>query len=377
MEFPWYSKKIPFLSQKEDDIDWAEVIVETEKNSVGFRAVKKDMRIVYRPPSGRWVVVRLPKQDVRRLKRIKGVKAVYDNKTICAQLFQATSRIGASAAWRLGYTGQGVGVAVLDTGVSPIDDFTMPENRIVAFHDFVRGRKQPYDDNGHGSHVIGIACGNGWSSQGKYTGIAPKSHIIALKILDENGQGNSAQALAAMEWILANQRKYNINVVNLSIGTNDKNSSLPLVRAVSLLCQKGITVVEAAGNQGSKSTAIARRPVQGDVITVGMWEETFEDQMLGRKRDKKSNYDITAPGKDIVSCLSPDYSFAVKGRDRRTVIDGHYIPMTGTSMATPMVTGAAALIIEKYPGIKPQEVKRLLMENTIDGRVDLEGIFSL
>ena len=98
------------------------------------------------------------------------------------------------------------------------------------------------------THVTGIVCGNGYASGGKYQGIAPESHIIAVKILDRYGQGNSAQAISGLRWIMDNATKYNIKVVNLSIGTNDRKINVPLMEAVNRLWSKGITVVAAAGN---------------------------------------------------------------------------------------------------------------------------------
>ena len=102
------------------------------------------------------------------------------------------------------------------------------------------------------THVTGIVCGNGHASEGKYQGIAPESNIISVKILDQNGQGNSAQAIAGLRWIMDNAKKYNIRVVNLSIGTNDHKINVPLMEAVNKLWFAGITVVAAAGNPDSR-----------------------------------------------------------------------------------------------------------------------------
>ena len=99
--------------------------------------------------------------------------------------------VNADYAYNLGLTGKGIGIAVLDTGLSPSEDFLLPVSRIAAFRDFVNEESKCYDDNGHGTHVSGIACSNGWMSQGKYCGIAPQAHIIAIKILDSSGRGLS------------------------------------------------------------------------------------------------------------------------------------------------------------------------------------------
>ena len=103
------------------------------------------------------------------------------------------------------------------------------------------------------THVTGISCGNGWNSGRLYRGIAPEAHIVSIKILDRNGQGNSVQAVNGLKWIMDNARKYNIKVVNLSIGTNDRKVNLPLTEAVERLWRMGIVVVAAAGNPDGRN----------------------------------------------------------------------------------------------------------------------------
>ena len=114
------------------------------------------------------------------------------------------------------YTGKGIGVAILDTGIYPHIDF---DSRICAFVDFILNKKIAYDDNGHGTCVAGILAGSGAASMGKYKGAAPGCHLVALKVLDRFGNGNKEDVLKAFEWILCNRQRYNIRIVNISVGT--------------------------------------------------------------------------------------------------------------------------------------------------------------
>ena len=263
------------------------------------------------------------------------------------------------------YTDQGVGIAFLDTGISAMADFSRPNNRIVAFRDFIAGRTQPYDDNGHGTHVAGIASGNGTLSNGKFSGIAPKSHIISIKILDKYGQGNSPHAISAIRWIMDNSAKYNIKIVNLSIGTNDRKINLPLKEAVESLWKHGIIVIAAAGNPNGKKPFFPPPSISPHIITVGSWEDKcyFTPPRSFSIFTKEESYlpDIWAPGEQIISVMSPNYSFALPNRDRRNIIGTHYIRMSGASMATPLVSGSAALLLERFPRAKPNEIKQLLL----------------
>ena len=113
-------------------------------------------------------------------------------------------------------TGRGVTAAVLDTGACPHRDF---DSRILAFEDFVHGRSRPYDDNGHGTHVLGILGGSGRASNGKFRGAAPGCGLIPLKVLDKNGNGSQETVIEAMQWILKYREKYHIRSVNTSVGT--------------------------------------------------------------------------------------------------------------------------------------------------------------
>lgn len=147
------------------------------------------------------------------------------------------------------YTGKGIGVCLLDTGLFSHRDFG---GRIRAFEDFLAFRKLPYDDNGHGTHVAGIIGGDGTMSGGKYKGIAPGCGLIGLKILDRLGNGSTEQVLQAFLWILKNRERYNIRVVNISVGTTCRTACdhKALIEGVDQLWDEGLVVVAAAGNQG-------------------------------------------------------------------------------------------------------------------------------
>lgn len=215
----------------------------------------------------------------------------------------------------------------------------------------------------HVTHVTGIACGNGYSSNGKYAGVAPKSNIISIKILDALGQGNSTQALAGIQWIIDNKEKYNIRIANLSIGTNDHSLNFPLIRAVNAAWDKGIVIIAASGNSDSKSGAVSAPGMSKKIITVGSYSNIPSQQNYNRLpffADYSHWADVYAPGVDIISCLSPTYSFRSKNKDELKIVEENYIKMTGTSMSTPMVSGAVALLLEKYPNLTPYQIKNML-----------------
>jgi len=259
-------------------------------------------------------------------------------------------------------TGKGMCIAFLDTGICPLADFLYPQKRIAAFMDFVNGQADAYDDNGHGTHVAGIAASNGLLSGGKYRGVAPECNIVSLKILDFAGHGNAASALDAINWIHKNYRKYGIRIVNMSIGTVDKSISSSLIMACTALFNDGITVCAAAGNENS--SVITSPGICPNVITVGSWEENkrFRISMGGKVYYKP---DIFAPSENIVSCRSLSFSFSSLKRESGVIENENYVKMSGTSMATPMVSGACALLLEQNPSFSPMQVKKSLVDASV------------
>lgn len=251
------------------------------------------------------------------------------------------------------YTGKGVGVAILDTGACPHLDFG---SRILAFRDYVRGWTMPYDDNGHGTHVAGIIGGNGRASRGRYCGIAPGCSLIPIKVLDEKGNGKKESVIHAMDWIEKNREKYNIRVVNISVGSTTQGENQDLIEAVEHIWDIGLVVVAAAGNLGPKRGSITAPGCSRKVITVGASDMVMENQGIsgrGPTRECISKPDIVAPGNVIISCA---YKAGVSS----------YAAKSGTSMSTPVVTGGIALLLEKEPGLTNLEIKKRLKDTAKD-----------
>lgn len=252
------------------------------------------------------------------------------------------------------YTGKGIGVCILDTGIYEHIDFT---GRIWAFYDFLAFKRRPYDDNGHGTHVAGLVAGDGTASMGKYRGAAPGCGIIALKVLDHYGTGSQDDVLRALRWIRENRRQYRIRVVNISVGTtcNSKRNHARLLESVEQLWDEGVVVVTAAGNQGPRPGSITAPGSSKKVITVGssdLLEGRSAISGRGPTAECVCKPDIVAPGNKIMSCVpGKPYSYGVK---------------SGTSMSTPLVTGAIACALEKNPALTNTDIKTMLMNSAED-----------
>lgn len=273
------------------------------------------------------------------------------------------------------YTGKGIGVAVLDTGIFPHIDFG---RRILAFCDFTEGKSGPYDDNGHGTHVSGILGGDGTASQGRYKGAAPGCGIVALKVLDRFGNGSREDVLRAFQWIEDFGKIYNIRIVNISVGTTSRsaNEQTDLLIGVEQLWDKGFIVVAAAGNQGPGDGTVTAPGSSRKIITVGS-----SDLLTGRTAisgrgptfECVCKPDLVAPGNHVLACApGADNGYGVK---------------SGTSMSTPLVAGAAALMLEKNPELTNVQIKMKLKESARDmglpknqqgwGELDLERFMEL
>lgn len=252
------------------------------------------------------------------------------------------------------YTGKGIGVCILDTGIYEHIDFT---GRIWTFYDFLDFKRRPYDDNGHGTHVAGLVAGDGTASMGKYRGAAPGCGIISLKVLDRYGTGSQDDVLRALRWIRENRQQYRIRVVNISVGTtcNSKRNHARLLESVEQLWDEGVVVVTAAGNQGPRPGSITAPGSNKKVITVGssdLLEGRSAISGRGPTAECVCKPDIVAPGNKIMSCVpGKPYSYGVK---------------SGTSMSTPLVTGAIACALEKNPALTNTDIKTMLMNSAED-----------
>ncbi len=286
----------------------------------------------------------------------------FDNK-VHTLLDIALPTIAADFAHEKGYKGENITIAIIDTGVFPHDDLIKPINRIIAFEDVVNKRDKAYDDNGHGTHVAGIIAGNGYSSNGKYAGVAPSANLLIVKALDENGGGSSSDIIHALSFIIETKDLYNTKIVNLSLGSPARGSCAkdPLCKAVEKTVDAGLIVMVAAGNSGPKEGSILSPGISSKVITVGAIDDKntidFSDDTLadfssrGPTLDGLNKPDILAPGVNIESLSNSNTS--------------KYISLSGTSMATPMVSGSVALLLNKYGNLTAVEVKEKLINSCV------------
>ena len=278
----------------------------------------------------------------------------------------------------IGASRSGLSVAIVDSGIEPHAD--LPLSRIRAYKDFVSGSHVPIDNCGHGTHVAGIVAGSGARSDGLYAGIAPDVDIVALRVLDDMCAGNTSDVIDALEWIARNHEAYKIKVVNISLGHAVLESIFtdPLVQAVERLSRKGIAVVTAAGNRGS-FTATGASGYGGvgvpcnapSAICVGSLDtrgtsdlsddRVSDSSSRGPTRfDLLAKPDLIAPGVNIVSLAARgSYLFNAYPHLRVAGATGRpdYFTLSGTSMASPAVAGAAALLLRENHALSVHALK--------------------
>jgi len=347
-------------------------------------------------------VLELNNGQLKKLAKSPAVLSIHYDRPIAAHNYITGLTIGSTAV-RLdqGYTGAGIGVAVIDSGISSWhDDLTgavspYGDQRVTKFVDFVHGRTMPYDDYGHGTHVAGIIAGNGHDSLGLRTGAAPGAQIIALKVLDGSGLGTISNIIASLDYIVAHKTEFNIRVANLSVGARVSESyeTDPLTLATKRAVQAGVVVVAAAGNFGKASNG---GPLYGAITAPGNapWVLTVgaSDSLGTPKRgdDKIASFssrgptavdygakpDLVAPGTNIVSLSDPTSFFY--GAKPASLVNGllatsymPYLTLSGTSMAAPAVAGSVALMLQANPSLTPNAVKAILQYTAqVDGHYD-------
>ena len=301
----------------------------------------------------------LPTPGVRSAARERNIHRIHLDDLAYKLMDIASVTVGSDMANEYGLTGRNVSIAVIDTGVYPHSDLITPTNRIVAFKDFVGNKTTPYDDDGHGTHVAGTIAGNGFASKGKYMGVAPDANIVGVKVLNQDGSGSISDVIAGIQWAIENKARYNIKILTLSLGTKAKGTYQddPLCRAVDAATSAGITVVAAAGNNGPDRSTINSPAISPNIISVGACDDRntgtisiADFSSRGPTPEGLIKPDIIAPGVKITSL-----------KNERN----EYHALSGTSMATPIVAGCAALLYEQNSAYTPQQIKALITQNAM------------
>ncbi|MEV4212688.1 S8 family peptidase [Micromonospora sp. NPDC049662] len=267
-----------------------------------------------------------------------------------AGLDRNLTQIDAPDAWKAGYTGKGARVAVLDTGA----DFSHPDlaGRVVERADFTAEGGDAVDHNGHGTHVASTIAGTGAASHGQRRGVAPDAQLVIGKVLDDHGSGEDSGIILGMEWAATRA-----DVINMSLGGSQADDgSDPLSLAVDALSrQTGTLFVIAAGNSGAQ---ISSPGSAATALTVGAVDRDDKLADFSSRGPLINNHaakpELVAPGVDIVAARAA-------GTNLQDPIDRYYESLSGTSMATPHVAGAAALLAQRHPDWTGEKIKAALV----------------
>ena len=286
-----------------------------------------------------------------------GIAELRLDRKVRVTLDRSTAQVDAPAAWRQGLTGAGTTVAVVDTGI----DAEHPDlvGKTIAAADF-SGEGDVADHHGHGTHVASIIGGTGAASGGRYKGVAPDAKLVVAKVFDASGEGDTAQVMAGIDWAVAQGAK----IVNLSLGAGVSDGFDPLSRQLDTLsAQNGTLFVVAAGNAGPGDRTVTTPGSATSALTVGALDR---DNTLAwfssrgpRLRDAAVKPEISAPGVGIAAARAAGTSLG-------SPVDDSYTRASGTSMATPHVAGAAAILLQQHPDLPGEALKNILVSTAKD-----------
>ncbi|WHY78557.1 S8 family serine peptidase [Neobacillus sp. WH10] len=289
----------------------------------------------------------------------EGIKKIWLDKPVHALLDKSVPQIGAPTAWGAGYDGKGVKVAVLDTGIDPNHpDFKNSNNEYIVKEakSFIEGQDF-VDHHGHGTHVASTIAGSGAASGGKNKGVAPAAELLVGKVLSNEGDGTESGIIAGMQWAVQEKA----DIVSMSIGTNTPSDGTdPMSQAVNNLSETSDTLfVIAAGNAGSRKSTLGSPGAAEKALTVGAVDKSQTEFLaaFSSRGPVINNYrvkpEITAPGVGIIAARTA-------GTNMGTPIDDNYTSANGTSMATPHVAGAAAILKQRHPEWTGDQIKQVL-----------------
>ncbi|MBD3355010.1 S8 family serine peptidase [Candidatus Woesearchaeota archaeon] len=291
-----------------------------------------------------YVAAEISINELGSLTESDSVEAVYIDHEYEALLDESVPAMNTSTAWNLGYDGTGINIAVLDTGID--SNNSAFEERIISSEVFT-GEDSAVDGNGHGTHCAGIAAGNG-----RYVGVAPAANLMNAKVLSDDGSGSSSTIIAGIEWAVEN----GADVISLSLGAPIGYMDEPLNNALQYAIDNGVVVVVASGNYG---------PCAGYDYIGTASPGNYEDVITVGATDDHRDYECFSSGEDLGNYIKPDVS-APGSRVVSYTIDGLISSKSGTSMSTPHVAGAAALLLQKNSSLDHYEIKSMLEENAVD-----------
>jgi serine protease AprX len=331
------------------------------------------------------VAADVPAGELAALRAEPGITQITDNGPVHVQaahpspLHSASAVypkvVGADQLWTEGVEGQGVTVAVVDTGITPVGDLA---GRVIGGIDF-SGENDPYDDNfGHGTFVAGIIAGNGASSNGAYKGVAPKANLVSVKIAGRNGASDVTNLLAGIQWAVSFRHQYGIRVLNLSVGGTDAVQPYLLSvynAAVEKAWDAGLVVTVSASNKGNEPGTITKPADDPLVITLGALDDKGspgrgDDVMagfsgVGPTADGLTKPDLVAPGRSVISLRAPGSKVDSSYPGSR--VGSAYFKGSGTSFSTAVASGSAALLLQGEPGLTPDQVKARLLSTAGPG----------
>jgi len=317
------------------------------RNPIHLIALERRFHVIHEYPFVRSVGIECGLEEAIALGRMSEVECVSGESRVSCLSDETSESDVLSFSTKSRLTGDGVNLCVMDTGVSPHSDISIPRERIVHFVDVVNGENSPYDDNGHGTFVTGVAVGNGMLSGGTISGVAPRSNVVGLKVIGKDGESGTFKILDGMQWLFDNFRTYGIKVVCMSFGADPLEFADPLKIGAEMLSRSGLIVVAASGNSGEnhlKSPAIS-----DEIISVGAVDDTLRVAEFTSRGvyNGKTRPDVYAKGVNV----------------RGIKTSGTYTLMTGTSASAPYVAGACCLLCEKYKNITPQQAKSAVLSS--------------
>lgn len=368
--------RIGILRFYDDNVD---IIVRTKNSNASRKMLMKyALNNLVELPIINAFALSVKTNDIHEIAKDNYIEYISSNVKVNSLIFDSKRIIGVDKVRGSDDLYGGHVCVIIDTGIYPHIDFCIGKNRIIKFIDLINQSTTPYDDNGHGTFIAGILCGN--SILDKYSGIDNKSNVIVIKALDKDGETSSSKILEAMQWVLDNKANFNIKVVCMSFGSELVDKNDPLIYGAEALWDNGIVVVTAAGNSGPNGETIMSPGASRRVITVGSLEvvdDIFKVADFSSRGPALGSFkpDILTPGVDIISTniFSNNKKF--------------YTSMSGTSVSAPMVAGVASLLFSINPNYTPNQIKYMLLKSCVSigagrndegfGRLDLSRLVLL
>ena len=321
-------------------------------------------QIIYKLTYSNIICAKLNKNSLLRLIEYPSVSYIMLDESVNLPSYIKYKGMVSSVNIESDLTGQGITIGIIDSGVFPHKDLSFPKNKIIGFLDIVNDYKFPYDDSGHGTLISGIISSSGYSSKGKFKGIAPGADIFMIKAFSSNNKSFVSCILYSIEYLIKNSEEFGIKIILMPFQISNSCITAAFSLLFNMACHMGISIIASSGENGTSKDSITGFSLLENCITVGGFDtlnnDIYKDSSGGNSRIKKPEFIAPCSG---LSSLNSSIKYIPERNGKRLFpepLKEGYSSFSGISLSSAYTAALTALLLEKNKSLQTDDIKSLL-----------------